>query len=211
MWTEGKVRNYMVLGVFFTVTGVLGLLGALMLFFKGQLAVMQDNKPWLRRWLVIWGVLGLIPSPGLVIVGILLLIVWYMYTDDRFDFFGLLLEDVGPRAARPEYRPGPVPAGAGPADSRSAYATGYQEQNLYADDYSQAAYGGGEEAYSGGSGVLMADQYASGPVDVAEPEQPAEAPAPTPSQPPACSQCGKPTEWIEEYGRFYCYDCDVYV
>jgi hypothetical protein len=32
-----------------------------------------------------------------------------------------------------------------------------------------------------------------------------------PPKAPACKSCGKPTEWIEEYGRYYCYDCDAYV
>ena len=86
------------------------------------------------------------------------------------------------------------------------YATGYQEQSsLYTDDYAQAAYGGGAGAYSAGSEVSLVDTQPS--------PAPAPAPAPVSGPPaaPACKSCGKPTEWIEEYGRYYCYDCDAYV
>ena len=37
------------------------------------------------------------------------------------------------------------------------------------------------------------------------------APAAGEGAPPMCASCGRSTEWIEEYGRYYCYDCDQYV
>jgi hypothetical protein len=45
---------------------------------------------------------------------------------------------------------------------------------------------------------------------------PAAAPAPPPPAPgaqaaPFCGTCGKPTTYIPQYGRYYCYDCKQYV
>jgi len=202
MWTESNVGSYLAFGLFFTITGILGVLGGLWLFFKGVLAVVSDDKATLRKWLLVWAIIGLIPSPGIIFVGILLLFVYMMYHDDRYDFFGLLLEDMG--RTRRRVPMGAEAAGAGQGDSRDAYATGYTEQGLYAGDYAQAMYGGGEAAYDGGS--LLGD-YDSPPVESeAVPE-----PAPSTTGVPMCASCGKPTEWIEEYGRHYCYDCDTYV
>jgi hypothetical protein len=47
----------------------------------------------------------------------------------------------------------------------------------------------------------------------------AAAPAPAPPPPPAaggaqvpfCGNCGKPTTYVPQYGRYYCYDCKQYV
>jgi hypothetical protein len=205
MWTEEAVLSYIIWGSFFLVTGILGILGGLILFFRGIPAVAEDNRSYLRKILLPLGIIGLIPSPGLIIAGILLLITWRMYTDDRYDFFGLLLEDVtsGPRPM--PGGPMPVPMGAS-IDGREAYATGYQmEESMYASDYSQASYGGGEGAYTARAEPtsLLEQEYAEPAVPVAaEPEVPAAA--------PVCASCGKPTEWIEEYNRHYCYDCDTY-
>ncbi len=208
MWTESSVRSYLAFGVFFTSTGILGVLGGLWLFFKGIMAVVSDDKATLRKWLLIWAIIGFIPSPGIVFVGILLIFVYMMYKDDRYDFFGLLLEDM--TRTRRRMPMGAEPAGAGATDSRDAYATGYTEGGLYSDDYAQAAYGGGEDAYDGGGGSLLG-QYDSPPVESAVEPEPAPAPAPSTTEAPACPSCGKPTEWIEEYGRYYCYDDDTYV
>ncbi len=205
MWTEESVQSYIIWGGFFLVTGILGILGGLILFFRGLPAVAEDNRSYLRKILLPLGIIGLIPSPGLVIVGILLLLCWRMYSDDRYDFFGLLLEDLtsGPRPM--PGGPMPTPMGAD-FDGRDAYATGYKmEESMYATDYSQASYGGGEGAYTARSQPtsLLEQEYAEPAVPVAaEPETPAAA--------PVCPSCGKPTEWIEEYNRHYCYDCDTY-
>ncbi|HXW67519.1 MAG TPA: hypothetical protein VEL82_06575 [Thermoplasmata archaeon] len=54
------------------------------------------------------------------------------------------------------------------------------------------------------------------------PPAPAPAPAPTAAAPPAapppgaqaapfCGTCGKPTTYVPQYGRYYCYDCKQYV
>lgn len=54
------------------------------------------------------------------------------------------------------------------------------------------------------------------PTMVAAPVAPA-APAPPPAAPaaapptPACASCGKPTTYIAQYGRYYCYSCARYV
>jgi hypothetical protein len=43
---------------------------------------------------------------------------------------------------------------------------------------------------------------------------PAAAPPPPPAAAPAapfCGTCGKPTTYIPQYGRYYCYDCKQYV
>ncbi len=43
---------------------------------------------------------------------------------------------------------------------------------------------------------------------------PAAAPAPpamAPPAAPACANCGKPTTFIAQYGRYYCYSCSRYV
>ena len=98
---------------------------------------------------------------------------------------------------------GAEPTGYG--DTRDAYAEGYAAQDLYSDDYASAQYGVGAGAYQAG-GSLLTDTAPAEP----EPE-PEPAPAAGEGAPPMCSSCGKPTEWIEEYGRYYCYDCDVYV
>ena len=211
MWTEDKVGSYMVFGTFFTVTGILGVIGGLWLFFKGVTAVVGDDKHTLRKWLPIWAIIALIPSPGLVFVGILLLFVFMMYRSDRYDFFGLLLEDVGRERRRIPMGADPVGAGAG--DARDTYATGYQEKGLYAEDYAQAAYGGGDDAYTGGGQQGGYDTPAEPAALVSEtPSTPSAPPAaPEAGEVPMCSSCGKVTEWIEEYGRYYCYDCDSYV
>jgi hypothetical protein len=160
-----------------------------MLFFKGLSAVMQENKPMLRMLTLPFGLIGLSPSPGLVIGGFFLLLVYWMFVNERFDLFGLILEDVA-RARRRT----PMPAAAGPLDSRQAYATAYDDQKgLYADDYASAAYGGGADAY----GDVGVDASAPSLVDDLAA--------------PICPTCGKTTEWIEEYQRYYCYDDDRYV
>jgi uncharacterized membrane protein len=41
-----------------------------------------------------------------------------------------------------------------------------------------------------------------------EPEQPEQAQQPL--QPPTCATCGQPTTYIEQYGRYYCYQCQIY-
>lgn len=194
-WTQEAVRSYIVWGSFFAVTGILGVISGLLLFFKAIPAVAEDNKPYLRKILLPCAIIGLIPSPGVIIVGILLFFTWRMYADDRFDFFGLLLEDVS-RTRRRVSMGGPTPTSVEPRDM---YATGYEEQqSLYADDYATAAYGAGEGAYEAQTSLI-------------ETEHPEETPEAGPETVPACATCGKTTEWIEEYGRYYCYDCDAYV
>jgi hypothetical protein len=199
MWTEEAVRSYVIWGSFFTVTGILGIIAGLFLFFKAIPAVAEDNRAYLRKVLAPIAILGLLPSPGLVICGIMLLLVWRMYTDERFDLFGLLLEDVG-KTRRPV--PLGAPVATGQADARDAYATGYQEQSLYTDDYAGAQYGGGEGSYYSAPSIVDSDMPS---------EEPAGAPAGGPATAPMCQTCGKATEWIEEYERYYCYDCDSYV
>lgn len=200
-WTKEAVRSYVIWGTFFTVTGVLGVLSGLILFFRAIPAVAEDNRHYLRKILLPIAIIGWLPSPGLFICGLMLTFAWLMYKDDRFDLFGLLLEDVT-QARRPMPGPAPVAVGGG----RDAYATGYTEQaGLYSDDYSQAQYGGGEGSYKAGDGgSLLEEEYA-------EPAMPTEPEPAAPATTPMCPSCGKPTEWIEEYNRHYCYDCDAYV
>ncbi len=200
MWTKDAVQSYLIWGSSFAVIGILGVIGGIILWFKGLPAVAQDNRAYLRKILLPIAIIGIFA--GAIIGGILLLFVWMMYSNDRYDFFGLLLEDVT-RAKRR----GPAAVGAGPAptDGRDMYAQGYQAQpSLYSEDYAQAAYGAGEGAYTAGTGMSLVDTQAPAPA-------PAPAPAAAPPTAPACKSCGKPTEWIEEYGRYYCYDCDAYV
>ncbi len=200
MWTKDAVQSYLIWGSSFAAIGILGVIGGIILWFKGLPAVAQDNRAYLRKILLPIAIIGIFA--GAIIGGILLLFVWMMYSNDRYDFFGLLLEDVT-RAKRR----GPAAVGAGPAptDGRDMYAQGYQAQpSLYSEDYAQAAYGAGEGAYTAGTGMSLVDTQAPAPA-------PAPAPAAAPPTAPACKSCGKPTEWIEEYGRYYCYDCDAYV
>ncbi len=199
-WSESNVAGYMIYGAFFLVTGILGVIVGFLLWLRALPAVADNEKSKLRSLLLPFAIIGFIPSPGLIFIGFLLLFVFLMYRDERYDFFGLLLEDV----TRGRRRPAPMmaePTGYG--DTREAYAQGYGEQDLYSADYAQAAYGMGEGAYQAG-GSLLAD----GEPMAAEAEA---APEPEPGAPPMCASCGRPTEWIEEYGRFYCYDCDLYV
>jgi hypothetical protein len=194
MWTQDNLQTNVVLGSFFLATGVLGIIGFILLFMWAIPAINQDNKGRLRTLALPLAVIGLIPSPGLVIAGLFLFFVWRMYTKDDFDLFGLLLEDVPRGRPRPFGGPEPVGVGAGGGDVRAAYATGYvEQQSIYADDYARAAYGGGSEAY----GEVAATPQPAAPMDL--------------TSAPLCSSCGKPTEWIEEYQRYYCYDCDRYV
>lgn len=200
MWTESAVSGYLMVGGVFLVVGILGIICGLILWFKCLPAVAEDNRAYLRKLLLPIAIIGFFAGP--VVVFFLVLFTWLMYRDDRYDFFGLLLEDVTRTKRRaPTPMAAPTPAG----DGRNMYATGYQEQSsLYSDDYAQAAYGGGAGAYTAGTGQSLVDtQPAPAPT-------PARAPA-GPAAPPACKNCGKPTEWIEEYGRYYCYDCDAYV
>ncbi len=197
MWTEENLRTNVVLGSFFLVTGILGIIGFILLFFKVIGAVNEDKKPLVKMLALPLAIIGLIPSPGLVIAGLMLLFVYLMYARNDFDLFGLLLEDAPRGRPRPAFGPEPMAAGAGAgADSRAAYATGYTEQqSIYASDYAQAAYGGGAAAY--GDVAAQAQPQPQAPTDL--------------TSAPLCSSCGKPTEWIEEYQRYYCYDCDRYV
>lgn len=204
MWTQESVQSFIMWGSFFTATGVLGIVGGLVSWFKAIPAVSEDNRPYLRKILLPIAIIGFIPSPGVVVVGFMLMFVWLMYRDDRYDFFGLLLEDVTRTKRRT-----PTPVATPAASGRDMYAEGYVKQSLYADDYAKAAYGGGAGAYS--AGTSMADME-PGPAP-APARAPARAPprAAAPRTAPACRSCGKPTEWIQEYGRYYCYDCDAYV
>ena len=197
MWTQSSVQSYMLWGIVFVTVGILGVIGGLILWFKGLPSVAEDNRAYLRKVLLPIAIIGIFA--GAIVGGIMLLFVYLMYSDDRYDFFGLLLEDVT-RAKRKA----PTPVGATPTpDGRDMYAAGYQQQSsLYSDDYAQAAYGGGAGAYTAGAGQSLVDTPAPAP---------APAPAAAPPTAPACKSCGKPTEWIEEYGRYYCYDCDAYV
>ncbi len=210
MWTKESVQSYLMWGSFFTATGVLGILGGLVSWFKAIPAVSEDNRPYLRKILLPIAIIGFIPSPGVVIVGFMLMFVWLMYRDDRYDFFGLLLEDVTRTKKR-----APTPMAAAPTSSgRDMYAQGYTQQSLYADDYAKAAYGGGAGAYSAGTSLVdMEPGPAPAPAPARAPARtPARAPPrAAPQTAPACRSCGKPTEWIQEYGRYYCYDCDAYV
>lgn len=54
-----------------------------------------------------------------------------------------------------------------------------------------------------------APAYAA-PPPMASPPAPA-GPPPGSSAAPFCSKCGKPTTYIAQYGRYYCYDDKVYV
>jgi hypothetical protein len=203
MWTEEAILSYQLWGSYFSITGILGVIGGLLLWFKAIPAVAEDNKAYLRKILLPIAIIGF--PAGVIVVGLILLFVYLMYRDDRYDFFGLLLEEVT-RAKRRT----PIPMSAQPTESASKdmYATGYQEQQgLYSDDYSQAAYGGGEGAYSAAGGQYQAQPTTELPAAAA----PTAPPAAAPPSAPACKSCGKPTEWIEEYGRYYCYDCDAYV
>jgi hypothetical protein len=211
MWTREAVTSYVIWGSFFTTVGALGVVSGLLLWFKALPAVAENNRAYLRKILLPIAIIG-IPA-GVVIAGVMLIFVWLMYSDDRYDFFGLLLEDVTRTRRR---APTPV-ATPSPTDGRDAYAQGYQEQSLYTDDYAQAAYGGGEGAYTAGvEKPLVAPRPQPAPAAQARVPQargpPARAPpAAAPQAAPMCRSCGKPTEWIEEYGRYYCYDCDAYV
>jgi len=191
MWTQAHLRTNLVLGTFFTLTGVLGIIGFIMLFFRGVRAINENATPKVRAMALPFALLGLIPSPGLVIGGLLLLFVYMMYSNTSFDLFGLLLEDVPRGRRRPLMGAEPVAVG---GDSRDAYATGYTSQSLYTQDYAATAYGGADFAQS--AAAEQAAQPAA-PMDI--------------SSAPLCTNCGKPTEWIEEYQRYYCYDCDRYV
>ena len=201
MWTREAILSYQIWGTYFVVTGIFAVVSGLVLWFKALPAVAEDNKAYLRKIMlpiaIIGGFLG-----GAIVVGFIIIFVWLMYRDDRYDFFGLLLEDVTRAKKR-----APTPMAAQPTDAgRDSYATGYQEQQgLYTDDYSQAAYGGGEGAYTAGAGKSLVDAPPTTPAPAAAP------PAAAPPTAPACKSCGKHTEWIEEYGRYYCYDCDAYV
>jgi hypothetical protein len=52
--------------------------------------------------------------------------------------------------------------------------------------------------------------YAPPPAAPAPAPPPVPAPAAAPSA-PFCAKCGKPTTWIAQYGRYYCYTDNLYV
>jgi hypothetical protein len=54
-----------------------------------------------------------------------------------------------------------------------------------------------------------APQYAA-PPPMAAPPPPAPAPVAAPAA-PMCAKCGKPTTYIAQYGRYYCYADNLYV
>jgi hypothetical protein len=61
--------------------------------------------------------------------------------------------------------------------------------------------------------------YGAPPAYAAAPTAPVMTPAPTPAPPapvappavPNCTRCGKPTTFIPQYNRYYCYSCQQYV
>jgi hypothetical protein len=55
---------------------------------------------------------------------------------------------------------------------------------------------------------MMAPMPAAAPMAPASPPPP---PAPGAQAAPFCGTCGKPTTYIPQYGRYYCYDCKQYV
>jgi hypothetical protein len=59
--------------------------------------------------------------------------------------------------------------------------------------------------------LAYAPQYAPPPAAAAAvPPPPPAAPAPAPAV-PFCSKCGRPTTYIAQYGRYYCYTDNLYV
>ena len=72
------------------------------------------------------------------------------------------------------------------------------------------AMGGGQMPPPGAPPMYAAPQPMVAPM--APPPAAAPPPPPTGAQAaPFCGTCGKPTTYIPQYGRYYCYDCKQYV
>ena len=49
------------------------------------------------------------------------------------------------------------------------------------------------------------------PAPYVPPPSPPPPPSPLPPRPPFCAHCGRPTTFIPQYGRYFCYGCRRYV
>jgi hypothetical protein len=71
----------------------------------------------------------------------------------------------------------------------------------------QRSAGGAPPTY--GAPAPAPGMVAPAPAPMAPPPPPAAAPAAAPV--PNCASCGRPTTYIAQYGRYYCYPCAKYV
>jgi hypothetical protein len=67
--------------------------------------------------------------------------------------------------------------------------------------------GGMPPAYSPPAAPTVAPAPAVAPASAPPPPPPAAGAPAT----PFCGNCGKPTTYVPQYGRYYCYDCKLYV
>ncbi|HEX9710064.1 MAG TPA: hypothetical protein VGB42_08890 [Candidatus Thermoplasmatota archaeon] len=224
-WTQDVVGGFLTRAILLFAVGGLGVATFVFGFLKVRKALDDDNQAAIKRWSFLTGVVAVLPGVGLS--GLLELFIWRAHASERFTIFGLLgrAPEPPPEAPSPmtvatqqaeadearrkqEYAAlfgAPRPAAANPHSTASAYGSdsGYGQPQPAAQPQEYAPpYGPPQEPYAPAEAV---------PPDApaAAPEAPPAAYHDQPSGAPICT-CGRPMEWIQEYGRYYCYTDDRY-
>lgn len=143
--------------------------------------------------LLLWMILGFIV--GYVIIGIIILLAWL-----KLDPLINMQRSGAMPTAAPQMAPQAWPAQPQPAYGQPA-APVYPQA---APAYPQAApaYAQPAPAYPAAAPVYQAPPAYAAPA--APPAAPAMGAAPN------CTQCGKPTTFVPQYSRYYCYSCSKY-
>jgi hypothetical protein len=207
-WTQDKINGYLVTAVLMFAVGGLGIVAFLLGFLKVRKALDEDNQDAIKRWTLLTGIIGALPSAAL---GALLeFFIWRAHVSEKFTIFGLL-------GRAPEPPPEP-PSAMAVAQQQAA-----QDEARRKDEY-MALFGAQQKTYKAPSANMAPSaapepSYEAPAASEAAPQEAYEAPqAPEPAtttyhdQPsgaPICT-CGRPMEWIAEYGRYYCYTDDRY-
>ncbi|MDE1820616.1 MAG: hypothetical protein KGJ23_01435 [Euryarchaeota archaeon] len=177
---------------------------------QGQYQVAKEKS-------MIWAILTFIV--GGVIIGILLLI-FHLKMDPLITW----QQAQGGAAAAPVVQPAPVygqppaapsyappapayapPAYAPPASPPPSSPPSYSAPPIYSPPPQAPSYATQPPpSYAPPAPAPSFSTYSPG----ASPP-PSSSPAPTPGA-PTCRTCGKPTSWIAQYGRYYCYSCSQY-
>ncbi len=224
-WTSDVIAGFLTGAIFFFAVGGLGIITFLFGFMKVRKALDDDNQDAIKRWSILTGIVGALP--GVALSGLLEMFIWRAHASEKFTIFGLL-----GRAPEPE----PEPPSAMVIANQQAAEDEARRKDEYAAlfggapqrtapkpspnyGYSAPAYDQGQPAAApaAAESPYTAPQEAFAPPQAPAPEPAAaEAAAGEPQQmheqpsgAPICT-CGRPMEWIAEYGRYYCYTDDRY-
>jgi hypothetical protein len=208
-WSPDVIQGYLTTSVLFFAIGGLGVVTFVLGFLKVRKALDDDNQDAIKRWTLMTAVLAVLPGAGLA--GLLELFIWRAHSSEKFTIFGLLGK--APEAPLPPPSPIAIAQAHAAEDEvrrKQEYASlfGASAPAPPAPVYQQPDYGG---AYAAPQEAYAPPAAAGGEVAPAAAAAVPEATQYTdqPSGAPICT-CGRPMEWIAEYGRYYCYTDDRY-